>query len=87
MGEGQWRIDDALAGKLHALYAETEAAVERNNQEELTVALHALAELVRSGERLDDDHLGVSDEIVPPVDLTLADAHALIGGDLIPELP
>ena len=88
MGEGQWRLDDGLAGRLAELDAETERAVERGDQEGLARALHALAELVRSGERLPDDHLGSSDEIVPPTDLTLEEARQIIEeGDLIPDLP
>ena len=88
MGEGQWRVDDALAGRLEELDAETERAVERGDQDALAAALHALAEAVRSGEKLQDDHLGVSDAIVPPLDLTLEEARRIIhDGDLIPDLP
>jgi hypothetical protein len=88
MGEGQWLLDDSLAERLHELDAETERAVERGDQEGLQSALHALAELVRSGERLPDDHLGSSDSIVPPTDLTLEEARRIIDeNDLIPDLP
>jgi hypothetical protein len=87
MGEGQWRLDDSLAGRLEELDAETERAVEHDDQDELTAALHALAELVRSGEKLPDEHLGSSDAIVPPPDLTLEEAHRIIHHDLIPDLP
>jgi len=88
MGEGQWRLDDGLAGRLAELDAETERAVERGDQEGLRAALDALAEVVRSGEKLPSDHLGRSDEIVPPTDLTLEEARQIIDdGDLIPDLP
>lgn len=88
MGEGQWRLDDALAGRLEELDAETERAAEQGDQEALSAALHALAELVRSGEKLPDDHLGSSDAIVPPLDLSLEEARRIIHhGDLIPDLP
>ncbi len=88
MGEGQWRLDDALAEQLEQLDEATERAVEAEDQEELTRALDALAALVRTGEPVADDHLGVSDAIVPPPDITLAEAHQLIHHDnLIPDLP
>jgi hypothetical protein len=88
MGEGQWRLDDSLAPRLEELDAETEKAVEAGDQQALKEALHALAELVRSGEKLPHEHLGGSDAIVPPTDLTLEEARKIIDeGDLIPDLP
>jgi len=88
MGEGQWRGDDALADRLAELDAETERAVERGDEEGLQAALRALAEVVRGGQKLADDHLGASDAIVPPLDLTLEEARKIIHhDDLIPDLP
>lgn len=88
MGEGQWRVDDTLAGRIEELDAETERAVERDDQEALSEALHRMAELVRQGERLPDDHLGASDAILPPPDLTLDEARKILHhDDLIPDLP
>jgi hypothetical protein len=88
MGEGQWRLDDALAGRLEELDVETEAAAERGDEEGLRTALNAIADVVRTGERLPDDHLGSSDLIVPPLDLSLDEARKILDeGDLIPDLP
>lgn len=89
MGEGQWRVDDAVGARLHELDEATLEAVEAGDQDALRASLDALADTVRaSGAQLDDDHLGVSDLVVPPVDLTLAEAHELLHGDgLIPDLP
>jgi hypothetical protein len=87
MGEGQWRIDDSLTGRLHELDAETERAVEEGDEAALHATLQAMGELVRSGEKLDDDHLGSSDAVVPPVDLTLDEARRIFEHDLIPDLP
>lgn len=88
MGEGQWRLDDSLAPRLEELDAETEKAVEAGDERALRAALHALAEVVRSGEKLPHEHLGSSDAIVPPTDLTLEEARKIIDeGDLIPDLP
>ena len=88
MGEGQWRVDDARAGRLAELDAETERAVEQGDEHALQAALGAMAALIRGGERVPDDHLGVSDAVVPPADLTLEEARQIIQrGDLIPDLP
>jgi hypothetical protein len=88
MGEGQWQVDDALADRLADLDLETERAAERGDAEGLRDALHALADLVRTGEKLPDDHLGSSDAIIPPLDLTLEEARKIIHEDnLIPDLP
>jgi hypothetical protein len=88
MGEGQWRVEDAFAGRLAELDAETEQAAERGDEAELHATLAALAELVRSGEKLDDAHLEGSDAIVPPLDLTIEEARAIIDrGELVPDLP
>lgn len=89
MGEGQWRVDDALADRLRELDDETERAVRAGDEAALQAALHALAEAVRSaGEKLDQSHLAPSDAVVPPTDLTLDEARSLLDGDeLIPDLP
>jgi hypothetical protein len=52
------------------------------------VALHALHEAVRNaGERLDDAHLSGSDAVIPPEDLSLSEARALLAGeDPFPDL-
>jgi hypothetical protein len=89
MGEGQWRVDDALAAKLNELDDEAGRAVAAEDQEALSSALRALAAAVRDGgSRLDDSDLSPSDAVVPPEDLTLAEAHELLEGEgLIPDLP
>jgi hypothetical protein len=89
MGEGQWRIDDAAAARLHELDEATERAVADGDATALRASLEALgAEVRSSGERLDDAHLAASDLVVPPADLTLEEAHKILHGDgLIPDLP
>ena len=88
MGEGQWRVDDSLAETLHELDTATEQAVAADDQEALHGALVALFDAVKAtGERLDDEELVASDLIVPPEDLTLAEAHELMHGEgLIPDV-
>jgi PspA-Associated protein len=89
MGEGQWQLDDGLLARLNELDEETERAVEAGDETALHAALEALAAAVRNGgERLDDAHLTASDLIVPPADLSLAEARQLMLGEgLIPDLP
>ena len=89
MGEGQYRVADTDAEALNALDRDAEAALEAGDEEALRAKLRELAETVRAkGERLDDADLSPSDGIVPPDDLTLAEARSLFSGDgLIPDLP
>ena len=72
------RLDDVVA---KALDAGDEAA--------LHTALAALADAVRShGEELPPEDLSPSDAIVPPADLSLAEARELMSNDgFIPDLP
>jgi hypothetical protein len=89
MGEGQWRLDDKLRGRLDELDAETEKATVAGDEQAVRASLAALHAFVReSGEQLDHDHLGASDLVVPPEDLSLDEARELLHGEgLIPELP
>jgi hypothetical protein len=89
MGEGRWRVDDELARRLNELDDEAGRAVEADDQDALSAALKALADLVRGeGTRVEDSDLTPSDAIVPPEDLTIAEAHELLEGEgLIPDLP
>lgn len=88
MGEGQWRVDEALAARLEELDAATEHAVEAGDQAALHAALQALHDTVRTaGEKLDHTHLAPSDAVVPPPDLTLDEARRLLESDeSIPDL-
>jgi PspA-Associated protein len=89
MGEGQFRVDDAVAAQLNALDDEVARAVSDGDEAGLWRGLQALADTVRSnGERLDDADLTPSDAIIPPEDLSLDEAKELLEGEgLIPDLP
>ncbi len=89
MHEGQYRVPDELHDRLNAIDDQALAALEAGDEAMLQARLVELAALVRSeGERLDDAHLGASDVIVPPADLSLAEARQLFHEDgLIPDLP
>ena len=89
MGEGQYRVDDALLAQLNDLDAKVAQAVESSDERALWSGLQALADAVReNGEKLADDDLSPSDAIIPPEDLSLEEAHELLTGEgLIPDLP
>jgi PspAA-like protein len=89
MGEGQYRIDDALHEELNRLDERAMAALEANDEAELDARLDEIWQLVKErGERLADDDLSPSDLIVPPSDLSLEESRALFAEDgLIPDLP
>jgi hypothetical protein len=89
MGEGQYRVDDSLVERLNEIDNAAVRAVEAEDEDELRRRLEELARTVReSGERLEDAHLGASDLIVPPSDLSLGEARELFSGEgLIPDLP
>jgi hypothetical protein len=89
MGEGQYRVDDALLERLNTLDDEATAALEASDETELDKRLDEMFALVRAeGERLPDEDLSASDVIVPPSDLTLEETRQLVShAGLIPDLP
>jgi hypothetical protein len=89
MGEGQWDVDDGTRARIDEIDADTERAAAEGDEQALRAALQSLHGLVRaSGRQLDHDHLGASDVVVPPADLSLAEARELLHGEgLIPDLP
>jgi hypothetical protein len=89
MGEGQYRLDDSLQGRLNELDDSVGAALEANDEVELDKRLDEMFELVRrEGEKLPDDDLSTSDAVIPPSDLTLEETRQLLSEEgFIPDLP
>jgi hypothetical protein len=89
MGEGQYRVDDALLAQLNELDDRALAAADAGDEESLDQALEQMFELVKSnGTRLDDDDLSASDALIPPSDLTLEETRELLTDEgFIPDLP
>lgn len=89
MGEGQYRIDDARLARLNVLDDHATDAIEAGDAAGLARELGEIWELVqREGARLADDHLSPSEAIVPPFDLSLDEARALMSDEgFIPDLP
>lgn len=85
-GEDQYRLADG-DGRLNELDNAVVAAVEADDERRFTSSFAALLDYVRgAGEPLDEDELAASDVILPPADLTLAEAEGDFTGDgLIPD--
>jgi PspA-Associated protein len=89
LGEGQYRVDDALIVRLNELDAEVARAVAEEDERALWTGLQALADAVREGgQRLADEDLRPSDAIIPPEDLSLEEAQELLADEgFIPDVP
>jgi hypothetical protein len=89
MGEGQYRIDDALLNQLNELDVQAQAAMDAEDEPALDDKLDQMWQLVRDqGEQLSEDELSPSDLIIPPSDLTLEETRKLFSDEgLIPDLP
>ncbi len=73
--EGQYDFPDDDVDKLNELDNEVVEAVEAGDEERFQTAFASLLELVRSdGTPVADDVLEESDVIIPPPDLTFAEA-------------
>ncbi len=85
-GEGQWTLGDGVRERVNELDNAAVAAVEAGDEPEFHRIFDALLEMVRAGgERLPPDDLHPSDVILPPADLTFAEADGPFTGDgLIP---
>jgi hypothetical protein len=85
--EGQYDFPDEDSDRLNELDNEVVAAVDAGDEERFQTAFASLLELVRSdGRPVADDVLEESDVILPPPDLTFAEAgHQFTGDGLIPD--
>jgi hypothetical protein len=89
MGEGQYRLADALHDKLNELDDRAQAGADAEDEAELDRCLDEMWRLVRAeGERLLDEDLSTSDVLIPPSDLTLEETRKLLSHEgFIPDLP
>ncbi len=86
-GEDQYRLDPSHDGRLNELDNDVLAAVEVGGEERFRDAYTRLLQFVRAnGTPVADDDLDTSDLILPPSDLTLAEAgREFTGEGLIPD--
>ena len=83
--EGQYRLPDERRDRLDELDDAAVTAVEAGDEQRFTELFGELLGLVRSGEPVDETHLGPSDLILPPPDTSLEEAAAEFTGEgLIP---
>ena len=85
--EGQYRLDDGLHGRLDELDDAVVTAVDAGDEDGFHAAFEELLHVVRTeGEPLDADDLEPSEYILPPPDLTFAEAGEEFSGEgLIPD--
>jgi hypothetical protein len=86
-GEDQYRLADEDTARLNELDNAVVAACEGGSEDDYHRTFTALLDFVRSGgERVADDELAGSDLILPPPDLSFAEAgRAFTGEGLIPD--
>jgi hypothetical protein len=86
-GEDQYELPDSQAGELNELEKGVAALVEGGREDGFTDAYAALLDYVRTnGTRVEDDQLSSSEVILPPSDLTFAEAgREFTGEGLIPD--
>jgi hypothetical protein len=85
--EGQYRLDDAHHHRLDELDDAVVKAVDADDEDGFHAAFEEMLHFVRTqGEPLDADDLEPSEFILPPADLTLAEARQEFSGEgLIPD--
>jgi hypothetical protein len=86
-GEGQFRLPDQDADRLNELDNRAVAAVEQGDETGFKELWSQMLELVSSdGNALPDDELVESDVILPPRDISFAEAQGEFSGEgLIPD--
>lgn len=85
--EDQYRIPDEHQARLNELDNAVVEAVEAEDEDRFHADFEELLQFIRSnGVVLGDDEVEASDVIVPPADLSFAEAHHDFNGDgLIPD--
>lgn len=86
-GEDQYRLDDGEADRLNELERAVITAVEGNHESDFAPAFAALLDYVREqGIAVGDEEIESSDVILPPADVTFAEASEEFTGEgLIPD--
>jgi hypothetical protein len=86
-GEGQYELADDLRAQLNDLDNAVVASCDAEDEAVFRQHFEQLLDLVTSkGRELDDDALVESDVIIPPRDISLAEAQREFSGDgLIPD--
>ena len=82
MGEGQFRLDEALLDRLQDLDDAATRALQADDEAQLDRCLTEMAAIVRSeGTPLLESELASSEIVLPPPDLTLSETRRLASDD------
>jgi hypothetical protein len=86
-GEDQYQLPDAEADHLNELEKAVVSVIDSGAEDGFAQSYGALLDYVRShGERVADDEIETSDVILPPADLSFAEAgREFTGEGLIPD--
>ncbi len=86
-GEDQYRLADSDAARLNELENQVVAIVESGQEDGFADVYRALLDYVRAqGTRVGDEEIETSEVILPPADLTFAEAgREFTGEGLIPD--
>ena len=86
-GEDQYRLSDADKGRFYELEQPVVASVDVCDEADFRATYAELLDYVRAnGERIGDDEIENSDVILPPDDITVAEAAGEFTGEgLIPD--
>jgi hypothetical protein len=84
--EGQYELDEADVAGLNELDNEAVVGCETGDEQKFRDAFDRLLDYVRTkGQPVEEDHLGGSDLILPPPDVTMEEAQSEFKGEgLIP---
>ncbi|HEU4908938.1 MAG TPA: hypothetical protein VFT17_08745 [Propionibacteriaceae bacterium] len=79
LNEGQWHLSDEAMRGLNSFDDAVEQAVASGDQDQLTKALHALLDRIRTtATQVPDEELEDSDLILPAADSTLEEVQQLL---------
>jgi len=86
-GEDQYRLDEDVHDRLHELDSAVVTALHTGDEASFKAAFVELLDFIRArGARVGDDEIENSDLILPPADITLAEAEEEFTGEgLIPD--
>ncbi|HEY5195152.1 MAG TPA: hypothetical protein VIJ39_14960 [Solirubrobacteraceae bacterium] len=86
-GEDQYRLDEGLHERLNQLDTAVLTAIDAGDEPAFQASFTALLDYVRAnGTRIGDEEIETSDLILPPDDITLAEAaEEFTGEGLIPD--
>jgi hypothetical protein len=87
MGEGQYRLSDAVRERVNAVDNEVVKAIDDDDEDAFHAAFEEMLELVRNeGESVPDEEIAPSDVILPPADTSFVEAGSEFTGEgLIPD--